>query len=49
MPSFEVAPDNPIVKAINAATSKCRREAADRRHNAAGFYGTDAAHLYSDG
>jgi acetylornithine deacetylase len=47
MPSFEVAPDNPIVKAINAAYQQVRGEKQPTGAiTPPGFYGTDAAHLY---
>jgi acetylornithine deacetylase len=47
MPSFEVALDSPIVKAVNAAYRTVR--GSDQPTGAItppGFYGTDAAHLY---
>jgi acetylornithine deacetylase len=47
MPSFEVAPDSPIVKAINAAYEEVRGEKQPTGAiTPPGFYGTDAAHLY---
>jgi acetylornithine deacetylase len=50
MPSFEVAPDNPIVKAINAAYQQVRGEKQPTGAiTPPGFYGTDAAHLYRMG
>jgi acetylornithine deacetylase len=47
MPSFEVAPSSPIVRAVNAAYRTVR--GVDQPTGAItppGFYGTDAAHLY---
>jgi acetylornithine deacetylase len=47
MPSFEVARDSRIVKAVNAAYSKVRgTEQPTGAVTPPGFYGTDAAHLY---
>lgn len=47
MPSFEVAPDSPIVAAINAAYEEVRGEKQPTGAiTPPGFYGTDAAHLY---
>jgi acetylornithine deacetylase len=50
MPSFEVARDNPIVRAINAAYQEVRgAEQPTGAITPPGFYGTDAAHLYRMG
>ena len=47
MPSFEVAPDSPIVTAINAAYLEVRGTPQPTGAiTPPGFYGTDAAHLY---
>jgi acetylornithine deacetylase len=47
MPSFEVAPDSAIVKAINAAYEQVRgQKQPTGAITPPGFYGTDAAHLY---
>lgn len=47
MPSFEVALDSPIVKAINAAYLEVRGTPQPTGAiTPPGFYGTDAAHLY---
>jgi acetylornithine deacetylase len=47
MPSFEVAPDSAIVKAINSAYEEVRGEKQPTGAiTPPGFYGTDAAHLY---
>jgi len=50
MPSFEVAPDNPIVEAINAAYQEVRgKKQPTGGITPPGYYGTDAAHLYRMG
>jgi acetylornithine deacetylase len=50
MPSFEVARDNPIVQAINAAYQEVRGTPQPTGAiTPPGFYGTDAAHLYRMG
>ena len=50
MPSFEVAPDNPIVEAINSAYQQVRgKKQPTGAITPPGFYGTDAAHLYRMG
>ena len=50
MPSFEVARDNPIVQAINAAYEEVRgTQQPTGAITPPGFYGTDAAHLYRMG
>jgi acetylornithine deacetylase len=47
MPSFEVTPDSPIVRAINEAYQTVRGEKQPTGAiTPPGFYGTDAAHLY---
>ncbi|HTR87964.1 MAG TPA: M20/M25/M40 family metallo-hydrolase [Reyranella sp.] len=47
MPSFEVAPDNAIVTAINSAYEQVRgTKQPTGAITPPGFYGTDAAHLY---
>jgi acetylornithine deacetylase len=47
MPSFEVSPTSPIVRAINAAYEQVRGEKQPTGAiTPPGFYGTDAAHLY---
>lgn len=47
MPSFEVAPGSPIVRAVNAAYARVRGAAQPTGAILPpGFYGTDAAHLH---
>jgi len=50
MPPFEVAPESPIVKAINSAYRTVRGEAQPTGPVAPScYYGTDAGHLYMYG
>jgi acetylornithine deacetylase len=50
MPAFEVAPDAPIVRAVNAAYRRVRgHDQPTGAIRPPGFYGTDAAHLAQAG